>query len=235
MFKFNFLFKFFVFFIPTFNKYRWFLNELTENNIKFKKFLGFVLIKEDDKEFVDYLLPDNFFLIGDVYFENNISSQSLQYIYEKAFSKEEVDVFINLINYITENNELDLLLNCSAKQCECRVIYKDTKDTLFFRQFNLEEAGALKEDINNFICSDVKIGDSALEKLKQDIFSHYLLGFDINFNDYSVHIYRNNGEDFSIILENNTSLKKIVIAHAKVNEKTGMVSFAGSGDGVLYF
>ena len=72
MLKFNFLFKFFVFFIPTFNKYRWFLNELTENDIEFKKFLGFVLIKEDDKEFVDYLLPDDFFLIGDVYFKNNM-------------------------------------------------------------------------------------------------------------------------------------------------------------------
>ena len=61
MFKIYFLLKSFLYFVPTINKKRWFLNELVENNIEFKHFLGFFLIKEEDKEFVDYLLPKDFF------------------------------------------------------------------------------------------------------------------------------------------------------------------------------
>ncbi len=236
MFKIYFLLKSFLYFIPTTNKKRWFLNELVENNIEFKHFLGFFLIKEEDKEFVDYLLPKDFFLIRDVFFKDSITSQSLQYIYEKAFSKEEVIVFSDLINYIAENGDLDLLINYqNSNQCECRVIYKDTRDILFLKVFNFKNAESLKEEINDFICSDVKIGQDAFEKIKKDIFNHYLSGFAINFNDYSVNIIKNSEDDFSIVLENEASFKKIIINHAKLNEKTGIISFAGNENGVLYF
>ncbi len=235
MFRLHFLFESLLFFIPTFNKKKWFIKELLENNINFKQFLGFFLIKKEDKEFIDYLLPNDFFRIRDVFFKSEISAQSLQYIYEKAFSKEEADVFIDLINYIVENSDLDLLINYKGSQGDCRVVYKDTKDVLFFKNFHLENINSLKEDVTNFVYSDVKIGFNAFEKLKKDVFNHYLSGFGINFENYSVRILKNNGDDFSIVLENNISLKKIIINHAKVNEKTGMISFAGSEDGVLYF
>lgn len=229
------LLSFFIYFIPFKRKKEWFLNELKNSNIKFKSFFGFFLIDKEDKEFLDYLLPDNFLLMKDSLFTNNISSQGLELAFKKKLSGNDVFLFLDFINYISEQHEFDFNFKINSGLYKIVIFYKDNKDIVFDGYASVNEINVLLSELKDFIYSDLRVGRVAYENIKRDLFSNYLSGFDISFEDYSMTLIKNDEDNFSIILENEKSLKKIIVNKAKINEKTGLISFAGEEHGCLFF
>ena len=232
--SFNFLNYIFIILCST-SKKRWLLKELIENDINYKSFLFFIILPKDDGEFLDYLLPVDFFKIKSCFFNEGFGSQDIQLIHEKKITRDNVNFFIEFIKYMAINDEFGFELNDDNNVKTLIVYYKFNNDILLNLSSDEHSLNEMKNFVIDFIHSDFKIGKRAFEIIKNDFILNYLSGFSIDFNDYEMELMKNGEDEFTVYFENKHSLKKIIINKAKINEKTGLVSFAGEGLGFLLY
>ena len=231
---FNFL-NYFLFFAFLNKKKNWIKKELDENEIYFKCFIGFFLVKKEDKEFFEYLFPKNFSKIKNKFFLDGVNSESLELIHEKKFVNIEISFFKDFFNYVSNDPDLDFDLIKKENNYEIKIYYKINGDIISTYKIKSDNGELIKKTLKDFEYSEVKIGKYAYKKIKKDLFEKYLSGFDINFENFDIEFEKNDEDNFSIILENRNSFKKIILKKAKINEKTGIISFAGEGENILFF
>jgi hypothetical protein len=100
---------------------------------------------------------------------------------------------------------------------------------------NHDNEDTIRSKLDEFLFKDVKLPDTVIKKIFEDIESSFLDGYDIDLSNYlkEVILASNDKADLMVIYTNKLSGKQISIHPIQINEQTGDVFFAGKFDNLL--
>lgn len=96
----------------------------------------------------------------------------------------------------------------------------------------------INENIEIFISKEIKLPDSIIERILNDIQENFISGYDINFDNYRKELIlasrsEKDKNDYLAIFTNINSGNQIIIHPIQLNEGTGDVFFAGMYNSIL--
>ena len=213
---------------------KWLISQIKEYEIPYNSLFCFVLLKKEDKEIFDLFFASDIYFFPNFYFDYNVGFEEMKLAFEKKIKTKAIwNIFLGSFVFFVENEKFDFDFVVNNKEIRITFKTKKERDVIVEKSFVFSSKNEeIKDFVNNFKFSDVKIGILAKENIFKEIKNKYLNGFDICFENYEMKIESRDSDNgiYSVLLINKESLRNIKINHVKIKENSGMVVFAGSGE-----